>query len=262
MFVCYVCVFGKIKTTYKKKKKTSGGIPFFFTTGSRTHSLCHSYLKVSEPSQGLPQFLFLLHLDDQPIARYDDRTSRMEPLVPWMGAEEATTLMDLERIFRTDLEWLSKLSHQTGGLHTWQLVLGCNLQEDGDKGGFLHYGYNGMDFISFDKETLRWVAAQAQAQKVKEKWVDDPRRSQRNKVYLEETCIERLQRCQSYKNKTLEKTEPPVGKVTLKVVDEKLEVLTCQAFGFYPKEIQAIWMRDGESMSCGHICNPDWFLLS
>uniref|UniRef100_A0A8C6V9U1 Ig-like domain-containing protein n=1 Tax=Naja naja TaxID=35670 RepID=A0A8C6V9U1_NAJNA len=229
--------------------------------GSRTHSLCHSYLKVSEPSQGLPQFLFLLHLDDQPIARYDDRTSRMEPLVPWMGAEEATTLMDLERIFRTDLEWLSKLSHQTGGeqlqsclqapnspsrLHTWQLVLGCNLQEDGDKGGFLHYGYNGMDFISFDKETLRWVAAQAQAQKVKEKWVDDPRRSQRNKVYLEETCIERLQRCQSYKNKTLEKTEPPVGKVTLKVVDEKLEVLTCQAFGFYPKEIQAIWMRDGE----------------
>uniref|UniRef100_A0A8C6VEF4 Ig-like domain-containing protein n=1 Tax=Naja naja TaxID=35670 RepID=A0A8C6VEF4_NAJNA len=134
--------------------------------GSRTHSLCHSYLKVSEPSQGLPQFLFLLHLDDQPIARYDDRTSRMEPLVPWMGAEEATTLMDLERIFRTDLEWLSKLSHQTG---------------------------------------------------------ENPR-----------NCVVAVS------------AEPPVGKVTLKVVDEKLEVLTCQAFGFYPKEIQAIWMRDGE----------------
>ncbi|ETE58936.1 HLA class I histocompatibility antigen, alpha chain F, partial [Ophiophagus hannah] len=39
----------------------------------------------------------------------------------------------------------------------------------------------------------------------------------------------------------------PVGKVTLKVVDERLEVLTCQAFGFYPKEIQATWTRDGEA---------------
>ncbi|ETE56516.1 hypothetical protein L345_17773, partial [Ophiophagus hannah] len=104
-----------------------------------------------------------------------------------------------------------------------------------------------MDFISFDKETLRWVTAQPQAQKVKEKWEDDPRWSQGSKVFLEEICIERLQRYLSYKNKTLEKIEPPVGKVTHKVVDERLEVLTCQAFGFYPKEIQAIWTRDGEA---------------
>ncbi|KAG8127370.1 hypothetical protein E2320_014296 [Naja naja] len=41
--------------------------------------------------------------------------------------------------------------------------------------------------------------------------------------------------------------EPPVGKVTYKVVDDSLEVLTCQAFGFYPKEIQATWTRDGEA---------------
>ncbi|XP_013925608.1 PREDICTED: major histocompatibility complex class I-related gene protein-like [Thamnophis sirtalis] len=41
-------------------------------------------------------------------------------------------------------------------------------------------------------------------------------------------------------------TEPPVGKVTHKVVDDSLEVLICQAFGFYPKEIQTTWIRDGE----------------
>ncbi|XP_026582028.1 HLA class I histocompatibility antigen, alpha chain F-like, partial [Pseudonaja textilis] len=39
---------------------------------------------------------------------------------------------------------------------------------------------------------------------------------------------------------------PPVGKVNYKAVNERLEVLTCQAFGFYPKEIQATWRRDGE----------------
>ncbi|XP_034277769.1 major histocompatibility complex class I-related gene protein-like [Pantherophis guttatus] len=46
-------------------------------------------------------------------------------------------------------------------------------------------------------------------------------------------------------------TEPPVGKVTHKVVDDSLEVLICQAFGFYPKEIQTIWTRDGEACKYG-----------
>uniref|UniRef100_A0A8C6VDW8 Ig-like domain-containing protein n=1 Tax=Naja naja TaxID=35670 RepID=A0A8C6VDW8_NAJNA len=129
-------------------------------------------------------------------------------------------------------------------LHTWQLVLGC--EEDGSKGGFLHYGYNGWDFISFDKETLRWVAAHPQAEKVKEKWEEDPEWSERNKDFLEETCIEWLQRYLSYQKEVLKKTEPPVGKLTHKEVDDSLEVLTCQAFGFYHKEIQATWTRDGE----------------
>uniref|UniRef100_A0A8C6XKB1 Ig-like domain-containing protein n=1 Tax=Naja naja TaxID=35670 RepID=A0A8C6XKB1_NAJNA len=214
--------------------------------GSPSHSLCYFYLRLSEPSQGLPQFFIRGYLDNQPIIHFDSLTRKMEPLVPWMEEMEMDRFLIPEWVFRTDLEKLSKLGHQVGGLHTWQVNLGCELREDGSKGGFLHYGYNGMDFISFDKETLRWVTAQPQAQKVKEKWEEDPRWSQGNKIFLEETCIERLQRYLSYKNKTLEEIEPPVGKVTHKEVNERLEVLTCQAFGFHPKEIQATWRRDGE----------------
>ncbi|ETE56249.1 Major histocompatibility complex class I-related protein, partial [Ophiophagus hannah] len=95
------------------------------------------------------------------------------------------------------------------GLHTWQAILGCELREDGSKGGFLHYGYDGWDFISFDKETLRWVTAQPQAQKVKEKWEEDTGWSESNKIFLEETCIERLQRYLSHWKRTLEKTGKP-----------------------------------------------------
>ncbi|XP_034277746.1 major histocompatibility complex class I-related gene protein-like [Pantherophis guttatus] len=214
--------------------------------GSSLHSLSYFYLKLPEPSQGLPQFFIKSYLDDQPIARFDSLTKKMEPLVPWMEEAEDETFLAPEQVFRADLEKLSKLDHQAEGLHTWQVVLGCELKEDGSKGGFLHYGYKGMDFISFDKGTVRWVTAQPQAQKVKEKWEEDPGWSKRNKVYLEETCIEGLQRYLSYKNKTLQKIEPPVGKVTCKVVDDSLEVLICQAFGFYPKEIQATWTKDGE----------------
>ncbi|XP_029142880.1 major histocompatibility complex class I-related gene protein-like, partial [Protobothrops mucrosquamatus] len=214
--------------------------------GSSKHSLCYSYLKVSEPSQGLPQFLSMVHLDDQPIARFDNHTRKMKPLVPWMEMEETKIFVAPEWMFRADLETLSNFNHQTRGPHIWQAILGCELWEDGSKGGFLHYGYDGMDFISFDKETLRWVAAQPQAEKVKEKWEDLPRWSLRNKFFLEETCIEWLQRKLYYRNETLQRIEPPVGKVTRKVVDDRLEVLICQAFGFYPKEIQATWTRDGE----------------
>ncbi|XP_070593108.1 major histocompatibility complex class I-related gene protein-like [Erythrolamprus reginae] len=210
---------------------------------SSRHSLCYSYLKMTEPSQGLPQFLSVVHLDDHPIARYDILNGKTVPLVPWMEVEE---MKAPERMFRADLEQLSELNHRTEGLHTWQVDLGCELREGGSKIGFLHFGYDGMDFISFDKETLRWVAAHPQAEKVKETWEDDPRQSQRNKFFLEETCIEWLQKYLSYQKLALKKTEPPVGKVTGKVVDDNLQVLMCQAFGVYPKEIQATWMRVGE----------------
>ncbi|KAM3844391.1 major histocompatibility complex class I-related gene protein-like isoform 2-T2 [Vipera latastei] len=213
---------------------------------SPTHFLCYFYLHQPEPSQGLSQFPITAYLDDQPIARFDSLTWKMEPLVPWMEDMDKEMFLHPARVFRADLEKLSKLGHQTGGLHTWQAVLGCQLREDGGKGGFLRYGYDGMDFISFDKETLRWVAAQPQAQKVKDEWEDDPGRSEINKVFLEETCIEWLQIYQSYRKEALQRMEPPVGKVTHKEVDDSLEVLICQAFGFYPKEIQATWMRDGE----------------
>ncbi|XP_025033140.1 major histocompatibility complex class I-related gene protein-like isoform X2 [Python bivittatus] len=186
------------------------------------------------------------YLDDQPIACYDSLTRIMEPLVPWMEELQKETFLAPERVFRADLESVQNLYPQNEGLHTWQVILGCELREDGSQGGSLHYGYNGMDFISFNKETLRWVAAHPQAEKVKEKWDDDLVRSKRNQVFLEETCIERLQKYLSHRKEALQRTEPPVGKVTRKVVIDNVEALICQAYGFYPKKINATWMRDGE----------------
>ncbi|KAM6472418.1 major histocompatibility complex class I-related gene protein-like isoform 2-T2 [Liasis olivaceus] len=225
-------------------------------TCSPSHSLSYFYLQVSEPGQGLPQVFPKAYLDDQPIARRDSLTRRTVLLVPWMEEaekedtddwnREMETLQATEQVFQDELKSVQKPYQQNGGLHTWQAILGCELREDGSQGGFLHYGYNGRDFISFNKETLRWVAAQPQAEKVKEKWDDDLALSWRNKVFLEKTCIKRLQRYLSYRKEALQRTEPPVGKVTRKVVIDNVEALICQAYGFYPKKISATWMRDGE----------------
>ncbi|XP_032064342.1 major histocompatibility complex class I-related gene protein-like [Thamnophis elegans] len=276
--------------------------------GSLSHSLCYSYLHLSEPSQGPPQSFIGGYLDDQPISRFDSHTRKMEPLVSWVKEVEEGTFLPFESVFRADLEKLSKLGHRAGGeqrqhhlwppmdsgavmklcaglsckvrgcagahlrgnsawrggglrrgllspshpplswtlpgLHTLQAILGCEIKKDGNKGGFLRYGYNRWDIISFQNETLRLGAAQPQAEKVKED--DDPEWSEKVNVFLEKTCIVWLQRYLSYRKDALKRAEPPVGKVTRKEVDDSLEILICQASGFYLKEIQATWMRDKE----------------
>ncbi|XP_063152183.1 major histocompatibility complex class I-related gene protein-like [Candoia aspera] len=224
--------------------------------GSPSHSLRYFSLGVSEPSQGLPQFLSMVHLDGRPIARYDSLTRRTVPLVPWMGElekrdpnywiQETETLQATEREFRADLEYVGRCYHQIGGLHTWQAIWGCELREDGSNRAYLDYSYDGMDFISFNKETLTWVAGEARAQILKRVWDANLEECRRKKVYLEETCTERLQGYLTYGREALERREPPVGKVTRKAVSDNVETLICQAYGFYPKEIQATWRRDGE----------------
>ncbi|KAG8148246.1 putative MHC class I antigen protein [Naja naja] len=133
------------------------------------------------------------------------------------------------------------------GLHTWQRMYGCELWRNGSKGGFLQYGYEGRTFITFDKETLTWVAPDIQAQITKRKWDALPQDNHRDKSYLEEECIEWLERYLSYRNETLQSTEPP----GVTVVRGKTEVedgmeTHARLDGFYPREIDASWTRDGE----------------
>uniref|UniRef100_A0A670YZ66 MHC class I-like antigen recognition-like domain-containing protein n=1 Tax=Pseudonaja textilis TaxID=8673 RepID=A0A670YZ66_PSETE len=159
-------------------------------------------------------FLSMVHLDDQPIARYDNHTRMLEPLVPWMEMVKMKSCLDPDWIFRADLKSPQNGHPQNEGLHTWQAILGCELGEDGSK-GYFHYGYDGMDFISFDKETFRWVTAQPQAQKVKEEWEDHPGWFQENKHFLEETCPVLLKRYLSFGKEALQRTGESIGEETL-----------------------------------------------
>ncbi|XP_039188191.1 major histocompatibility complex class I-related gene protein-like [Crotalus tigris] len=229
--------------------------------GSPSHFLRYSYLHLSEPSR----FLVWGKLDDQPIIHFDSLTGRVETLVCWMEEVKEGTFLPVEWVFRSDLENLSNLNNLNEELHTWQAIVGCELRKDGKNDGFFRYGYDGMDFLSFKKETPRWVADQRQAEKVKEKWEDHPERSQENKFYLEKSCIKLLRRYLSYKKEALEKTEnpgncvaavsakPPKGKVTHKLINDSQEILVCEAYGFYPTEIQVNWTRDGENWEQGII---------
>lgn len=77
-------------------------------------------------------------------------------------------------------------------------MYGCALKEGGRKVGFEQYGYNGRDFLSFDKDTLTWTAAAAAAQVTQRRLDGELVRSQSLKAYLEEECQEWLQKFLEY----------------------------------------------------------------
>ncbi|KAL7986511.1 hypothetical protein Chor_011677 [Crotalus horridus] len=215
------------------------------------------YTSISEPSQGLPHFVAVGYVDGQVFVHYDSNSRRMEPQVSWMekvGKEnpqywdtQTQIVRGSEEAFRQNLEIARTRYNQSEGLHTWQVMYGCELQADGRKGGFMQYGYEGRTFITFDKERLTWVAPQPQAQITQRKWDALPGSNQRDKVYLEEECIEWLEKHLSYGKETLLRTEPPEVTVSRKMeVEDGMEMHVCHLHGFYPREIDASWTRDGE----------------
>ncbi|XP_066469447.1 major histocompatibility complex class I-related gene protein-like [Tiliqua scincoides] len=70
--------------------------------------------------------------------------------------------------------------------------------------------------------------------------------SQHLKFYLEEECMKELQKHLHFGSEALQRKERPVVKVTRKDSQEGLETLLCRAHGFYPKEIDVTWRKDGE----------------
>ncbi|XP_039174913.1 H-2 class I histocompatibility antigen, Q9 alpha chain-like isoform X2 [Crotalus tigris] len=226
--------------------------------GASSHSMKYFYSSISEPSQGQPHFVVVGYVDGQIFTSYNSNTQRNQPRVSWMekvGKEDpqywdrnTQRSRDSEEVFRGDLETLRLRYNQSEGLHTWQWMYGCELQADGRKGGFMQYGYDGRTFITFDKERLTWVAPQPQAQITHRKWEAVPGFNQRWKAYLEKECIEWLEKYLSYGKETLLRTEPPEVTMSSRTeeVEDGMETHVCRLDGFYPREIDASWMRDGE----------------
>uniref|UniRef100_A0A8C6Y1X3 Ig-like domain-containing protein n=1 Tax=Naja naja TaxID=35670 RepID=A0A8C6Y1X3_NAJNA len=181
---------------------------------------------------------------------YDSNSQRVQPRVSWMEKVEkddpqyrdrnTRNFCGDEELFRGDLEVLRSRYNQSEGLHTWQQMYGCELQANRSKGGFMQYGYEGRTFITFDKETLTWVAPDPQAQISQRRWDALPAHNQFLKSYLEEICLDWIRKYLSYGKEMLLRTAAGPE------VEDGMETHICRVDGFYPREIDASWTRDGE----------------
>uniref|UniRef100_A0A8C5WPK7 Ig-like domain-containing protein n=1 Tax=Laticauda laticaudata TaxID=8630 RepID=A0A8C5WPK7_LATLA len=224
------------------------------SSSSSLHFLYYSYTFVSKPSQGLPQFSILESLDGQPIAHYDSHMKEYLSLVPWMEQvkkeeplwkEYTKIAKKAEQDFGRNLVTLKKYYNHSEGFHILQWRYGCELSYGWLREGSDQDSYDGMTFISFDKETLGWTASDTAAQLSKRKLEGNPSVAKHIKYYLEETCIEILRRRITYGKEALLRKEP-IAMVTSKAEVIQTKTHICRVDGFFPKDIKATWRKDGQ----------------
>uniref|UniRef100_A0A803Y710 Ig-like domain-containing protein n=1 Tax=Meleagris gallopavo TaxID=9103 RepID=A0A803Y710_MELGA len=223
--------------------------------GSHTappHSLRYFCTAMTDPGTGLPWFVYVGYVDGEIFVHYDSTARRFVPRKEWMAANMDQQYWDGqteigqsdEQINRVDLNILQERFNQSGGSHTVQRKIGCDILEDGTTRGYHQVAYDGRDFIAFDKDKKTFTAAVPEAVLTKRKWEADPTYVDQRKHYLEETCVQWLRRHMEHGKAELERREPPEVRVWGKKADGIL-TLSCRAHGFYPRPIDVSWMKDG-----------------
>ncbi|XP_058231051.1 H-2 class I histocompatibility antigen, Q9 alpha chain-like isoform X1 [Hemibagrus wyckioides] len=219
-----------------------------------THSLQYFYTAVT-PGIHFPEFTAIGQVDGGQIVYYDSNIRKMIPKTEWIQKNEGEDywnsetqkLQGSQETFKINTATAIQRFNQTGGVHTVQLMYGCELDDDGTVRGYSQYGYDGEDFISFDLKTRTWIAPTPQALITKNKWDYNTVMTGNLKRYLENTCIDWLEKYVSYGRETLERKDPPTASVIQK--HSPSPEVVCHATGFFPKEVMISWRKDGEDVN-------------
>ncbi|XP_072561941.1 class I histocompatibility antigen, F10 alpha chain-like [Paramormyrops kingsleyae] len=223
------------------------GVDWIFAV---SHSLQYVYSGTSG-IRNLPEFMIVGLVDGEPFVYYDSNIRRMTPRQDWMAKSEGPDYWDRntnksrihEQVYKANIETAKRCFNQTGGIHTVQMVLGCEWDDEtGATGALEQFGYDGSDFIALDFKTMTYVAPVMQAVPTKQKWDSGNARKDRYKSYFTQQCIESLKKYVSYGKSTLERTVRP--EVSLLQKDPSSPV-TCHTTGFFPKRIMVTWRKDG-----------------
>ncbi|XP_064175874.1 major histocompatibility complex class I-related gene protein-like isoform X2 [Anguilla rostrata] len=221
-------------------------------------AVTHSWKAFYTASTGLsefPQFVAVNIVDDEPVGYFDSRTSSFQYRQKWMeenlGPEYLKQQTDVLKghipSFKANVGILMESFNQSGGVHTFQWMFGCEWDDEtGATGGFSQYGYDGEDFITYDMENQRCVALAQSGFSIAQKKNNDPARLEHWKYCLTQECVDGLKKYVSYGRSALERTVAP--KVSLLQKDSPSPGLTCHVTGFYPRGFMVTWQRNGEDL--------------
>ncbi|XP_048850203.1 major histocompatibility complex class I-related gene protein-like isoform X1 [Brienomyrus brachyistius] len=215
-----------------------------------THSLQYVYSGMSG-IPNFPEFVAVGLIDHESFVHYDSNSQSMTLQQEWVKKTMDPNYWDRntqnfrgsQQVFKVAIEILKPRFNQTGGIHTYQQMYGCEWDDQtGATGAFRQFGYDGSDFIALNFKTMTYVAPMQQAVPTKLKWDNDRARMDYLKSYYNQECIEWLKKYVSYGKSTLERTVHP--EVSLLQKDPSSPV-TCHATGFFPKGIVVTWQKDG-----------------
>ncbi|KAL7839168.1 hypothetical protein SRHO_G00258260 [Serrasalmus rhombeus] len=206
------------------------------------------------PGINFPEFTVVGLLDGEQFVYYDSDIRKMIPKTEWMKkvdaddpdywARETENQQGTQEFFKANVATAKQRFNQNDGVHTVQWMYGCELHDGGTRIVYEQYGYDGEDFLSLDLKTLTWTAANAKAVTTKQKW-DGLGEAARQRAYLENECIDWLQKYVEYGRSTLERKVHP--EVSLFQNDSSSPVV-CHATGFFPKAVMISWQKNGEDL--------------
>ncbi|CAL8373995.1 unnamed protein product [Boreogadus saida] len=227
--------------------------------GRGVSSVLHSLHYCYTASSGLstfPEFVAVGMVDGVQMLHYDSNSRRTVLKQDWMEQVIRDHPDYLERsnglswgsqqAFKANIGILKKIFKQTGGIHVYQEMYGCEWDdEDGTTDGYDQFGYDGEDFIALDLNTLTWVAPVLQAVSTKQRWDGDRGYNEQQNNYYTKECVDWLKKYLVYGRRTLQRTERP--RVSLLQRSPSSPVV-CHATGFYPDRVVVFWRRDGQEL--------------
>ncbi|MEE6522804.1 hypothetical protein FKM82_021415 [Ascaphus truei] len=128
-----------------------------------------------------------------------------------------------------------------------QTQYGCELREDGSTGAHYVFGYNGRDYMMYDKETRAWKPLAKEAAAVTRTWNNDRMFAERLKNYLEQGCVGELETFVGYGKEALDRKVRPAVKVWSKESPGHTQ-LHCLAYGFYPRDADVTWTLESQEI--------------
>nr|UIC79384.1 MHC class I antigen alpha [Takifugu obscurus] len=220
-----------------------------------THTLKYFYT-ASSGVPNFPEFVGVGMVDDVQMVHYDSNTRRSQPKQEWMKKVTADepqywdistgNYMGSQQSFKANIEIAKERFNQTGGVHMLQRMYGCEWDDEtGEKNGFNQYGYDGADFISFKLKEGIWVAAKREAEISKQKWDQDEADIEGLKFYLNQFCVEWLQKYVNYGKSSLMRTDLPSVSLLQKTPSSPV---SCHATGFYPDRATLSWRKGEEEL--------------
>ncbi|XP_072331376.1 major histocompatibility complex class I-related gene protein-like isoform X2 [Scyliorhinus torazame] len=229
-----------------------------------SHSLRY-FLTGITPIPGFPEFVAVGYVDGVQFIMYDSDRKDLIPREQWMVDSEGPEFWERKKYlarereenFKYHVPILMTRTNQSGGIHVYQSMIGCDLRDDGTTTGFNQKGWDGNDFINFDKRNNVWVTPVHWGESIKNGWNRDMADNQAWKDYLEVECIEWLRKYLEYGQRELRVVAPIVSFTRLGDSNR----LSCVVTGFYPPAIEVNLCRDGvvigETLSSGILPNHD-----
>ncbi|KAG7235019.1 hypothetical protein INR49_003430, partial [Caranx melampygus] len=226
-----------------------------FSSVTVTHSLQYFYT-ASSGVPNFPEFVTVGLVDGQLFSYYDSVIRKEIPKQDWMARSEGPeywesqtqTSIGVEPVFKGNIETAKSRFNQTGGVHVFQYMYGCEWDDDTQEvTGSAQYGYDGEDFISLDLKTKTWIAPTPEALITKHKWDKDGPFTDSWKNYLTQTCFEWLKKYVNYGRSSLMRTVRP-SEVSL-LQKTPSSPVSCHATGFYPNKAMMFWRKNGQELN-------------